>query len=45
MSCAIRPHCQPGIEESEFAQSLKAMVATGFIAIEEKKILYAQSAV
>jgi hypothetical protein len=44
MSSAIRAHFQPGIEEAEVAQILKAMVATGFISIEAGKIVYAQSA-
>jgi hypothetical protein len=44
MSSAIKAHFQPGIEEAEVAQVLKAMVATGFISIEAGKIIYAESA-
>ena len=43
MSSAIRAHFQPAIEESDIAQILQAMVATGFISIEAGKIIYAQS--
>jgi hypothetical protein len=43
MSSAIRAHFQPAIEESEVAQILHAMLATGFISIEAGKIIYAQS--
>ena len=42
MGSAIRAHFQPAIEESEVAQILQAMVATGFISIEAGKIVYAQ---
>ena len=43
MSSSIEAHFQPGTEESEVALILKAMVATGFISIEDGKIVYAQS--
>ena len=44
MSSAIKAHFQPGVEEDEVAQILKAMVATGFISIQAGKIIYAESA-
>lgn len=44
MSSAIKAHFQPGIDEAEVVQILKAMVATGFISIEAGKIVYAESA-
>ncbi len=44
MCSAIKAHFQPAVDESEAAQVLKAMVATGFIAVEAGKIVYAQSA-
>lgn len=43
MSSAIKAHFQPGIEDPEAAQILKAMIATGFISVEAGKIVYAQS--
>lgn len=44
MGSAIKAHFQPGVEEAEVAQILKAMVASGFISIEAGKIIYAESA-
>lgn len=44
MGSAIKAHFQPGIEETEIAQVIKAMVATGFISIEAGKIVYTESA-
>ncbi len=43
MGSAIRAHFQSAIEDSEVAQVIQAMVATGFISIESGKIVYAQS--
>ncbi|MBX3278485.1 MAG: hypothetical protein KF868_10835 [Acidobacteria bacterium] len=43
MGSAIKAYFQPGVEEAEVAQILKAMVATGFISIKAGKIIYAES--
>jgi hypothetical protein len=43
MSSAIKAHFRPTIDDSEVAPVLSAMVATGFIAIDAGKIVYAQS--
>jgi hypothetical protein len=44
LGSAIKSHFQPGVEEAEVAQILRAMVLTGFISIEAGKISYAESA-
>lgn len=44
MGSAIKSHFQPGVDDAEAAQIVKAMVATGFISIEAGKIVYAESA-
>lgn len=43
MGSAIKSHFQPGVDDAEAAQIVKAMVATGFISIEAGKIVYAES--
>jgi hypothetical protein len=42
MSSAIKSHFRSEIEEPDVARILKAMLATGFIAVEAGEIVYAK---